>query len=160
MVLGCANAPTVKAVDAAAGPDVTDAATVPLRVELGEGLTSYRALPAEGAEIELVFGPQGGWHFELAARVVGGDPEGMRLRYAVIDAAGRELQFPAVVQLNARRVVREGERFVRGGDRAVLDVGDGNVLVGQSLTLSVRAESVSGATADDRRAVTVIDRAR
>jgi hypothetical protein len=32
--------------------------------------------------------------------------------------------------------------------------------VGQTLTLSVRAEGARGATADDRRAVTVVDRVR
>jgi hypothetical protein len=161
VVWGCAGAPSVTAPDdAMVRVDASDVVTVPLRVELGEGLTRYRALPAEGAEIELVFGPQGGWHFDLAARVHGGDPEGMRLRYAVTNAAGMEVQFPGVVQLNARRVVPEGEGFVRVGDRAVLDVRDGNALVGQTLTLSVRAEGARGATADDRRAVTVVDRVR
>lgn len=158
VVLGCSGAPDAAAGDAAM--PVVDAVARPMRVVLGEGLTAYRALPTEAAEIELVFGPQGGWHFDLAVRVEGGDPEGMRLRYTVADGAGRELQFPAEVSLNARRVVLDAEGFVRVGDRAVLDVRDGDALVGQALTLSVRATSRAGATASDQRAVTVVDRAR
>jgi len=161
VVWGCAGAPSVTASDdAMVRVDASDVVTVPLRVELGEGLTSYRALPAEGAEIELVFGPQGGWHFDLAARVRGGDPEGMELRYAVVNTAGMEIQIPGVVRLNARRVVPEGEGFVRVGDRAVLDVRDGNALVGASLTLTLRAVSAAGAVATDQRVVTVVDRVR
>lgn len=161
VVWGCAGAPSVTASDdAMVRVDASDVVTVPLRVELGEGLTSYRALPAEGAEIELVFGPQGGWHFDLAARVRGGDPEGMELRYAVVNTAGMEIQIPGVVRLNARRVVPEGEGFVRVGDRAVLDVRDGNALVGQTLTLTLRAVSAAGAVATDQRVVTVVDRVR
>lgn len=159
VVLGCAGAVDAPAAGDAAVTGV-DAPARPMRVVLGEGLTAYRALPAEGAEIELVFGPQGGWHFDLAVWVQGGDPEGMRLRYAVTDAAGRALQFPAEVSLNARRVVPEGEGFVRVGDRAVLDVRDGDALVGQSLTLRVQATSRAGATAEDARVVTVVDRVR
>lgn len=161
MVWGCAGAPAVTVADAAAGRDVVaDVATAPLRVELGEGLTAYRTLPPEGTEVELVFGPQGGWHFDLAARVRGGDFEGMELRYTVVNAAGAEIQVPAVVRLNARRVVPEGEGFVRVGDRAVLDVRDGNALVGASLTLTLRAVSAAGAVATDQRVVTVVDRVR
>lgn len=158
VVLGCAGSPDAAVVDAAVtGPD---AAARPMRVELGEGLTAYRALPTQSAEVELVFGPQGGWHFDLAVRVMGGDPEGMGLRYAVVDAAGVEIQIPTDVRLNARRVVPEAEGFVRVGDRAVLDIRDGAALVGQTLTLSVRATSRTGATASDQRAVTVVDRVR
>lgn len=161
VVWGCAGAPSVTVPDAAgARVDAADGVTAPLRVELGEGLTAYRALPAEGTEVELVFGPQGGWHFDLAARVRGGDPEGMELRYAVVNPAGTEIQIPGVVRLNARRVVPEGEGFVRVGDRAVLDVRDGNALVGASLTLTLRAVSAAGAVATDQRVVTVVDRVR
>jgi len=154
---GCAGSPDAAGVDAAGA---VDAAVRLMVVELGEGLTAFRTLPTQSAEVELVFGPQGGWHFDLAARVVGGDPEGMRLRYAVVNGTGMELQVPTEVRLNARRVVPEGEGFVRVGDRAVLDLRDGNTLVGQTLTLRVVATSRTGTTAGDVREVTVVDRVR
>ena len=134
----------------------------PLGVELGAGVVTFAELPREGAEVELVFGPQGGWHFDLAARLANADPEGLVLDYAVRDAMGDggTLHFPARVVLNARRVTTDGERLVRVGDRAVLDVRDGNALVGRELTLTLDATDRGGARAHDERRVRVVDRVR
>lgn len=158
VLASCASSPSA-GVDAGAVDVGRDAGA--LGVALGVGLTTWTALPTAGAEVELVFGPQGGWHFDLGARVTAPDVEGVTLEYAVRDpATGQAMHHAATVTLNARRVLREGDGWLRVGDRAVLDVPDGNALVGRSLELSVLAAAPGGARARDLRRVTVVDRVR
>lgn len=42
----------------------------PIEIEIGDGLTDFVPLAA-GDEVTMVFGPQGGWHVDVAARVTG-----------------------------------------------------------------------------------------
>jgi|GEM_PF-2738731 len=158
VLASCGGAPADEARDGGTVAVPRDAG--PLGVELGEGRTAFRELPREGAEIELVLGPQGGWHFDLAVRLAGADPEGLGLTYAVLDEQGAAIQYPGRVELNARRVLVSGDHLVRVGDRAVLDVRDGNTLVGRDLTASVEAISADGRRASDRRVLRVVDRER
>lgn len=138
------------------GPD--DGPQAPLTVSLGEGLTRYAPLPDEGAEVELVLGPQGGWHFDLATRLTGASPDGLTLDYAVRSPEGATLHLPARVMLNARRVLPDGDGFVRVGDRAVLDVRNGSDLVDHTVELSVVATDARGRTARDTHRARVVDR--
>lgn len=152
--------PTAMALDAAPPDAAADAAATMPEVELGSGLTSFVDIQTTGAELELVFGPQGGWHFNLTARLTGFVPEGLALSYAVADEGGVALHYPSRVVLNARRVVDAGTSVIRLGDRVVLDVRDGRALVGRNLTVSVEAVGANGSRALSARTVTVVDRER
>lgn len=158
LLCACGSTPSAPTAASDAGAD--DAPVGPLTIALGEGLTRYTPLPADGGAIELVLGPQGGWHLDLAARVSGASPEGLTLEYAVRTAAGATIHVPTRVSLNARRVLADGDGFVRVGDRAVLDVRDGNALVDAVVELSVLAADARGRSARDARLARVVDRVR
>ena len=158
-LLGCAEAAPAPVADAAA-PPVDVAVTGPARLELGAGTTRFEAL-TEGGTIELVLGPQGGWHVDLTARGVNLLPDGLTLRYEVRDdARPTAWNFPVAAALNARRVVAEGKGWARVGDRAVFDIRAGAEVTGRSVRITVRAERAGAVVAEDSRAVRVVDEAR
>lgn len=144
-----------------AGPPAVEVAvTGPARVELGAGTTRFEAL-AEGGTIELVLGPQGGWHLDLTVRAVNLPPDGVTLRYEVRDdTRATPWNFPVAASLNARRVVADGEGWVRVGDRAVFDVRAASEVEGRVLRVTVRAERGGAAVAEDSRALRVVDAVR
>ena len=158
LLCACGGSPPGPTAASDAGAD--DVPVGRLTVALGEGLTRYAPLPVDGGVIELVLGPQGGWHLDLAARISGASPEGLTLEYAVRTAEGATIHVPTRVSLNARRVLADGDGFVRVGDRAVLDVRDGNALVGAVVELSVLAADARGRSARDVRLARIVDRAR
>lgn len=58
----------------ACGPGNGDCNDGPVGVEIGTGTTSFRPL-ADGDDVTMVFGPQGGWHIDVAARIDGIGPD-------------------------------------------------------------------------------------
>ncbi len=141
-------------------PPVEVAVTGPPRIELGAGTTRHEPL-AEGAAVELVLGPQGGWHIDLTVRGVNLPPEGVTLRYEVRDdTRPSPWNFPVTASLNGRRVVADAEGWVRVGDRAVFDIRAAGEVVGRRLRVTVRAERGGVAVAEDSRTLTVVDAVR
>ncbi len=123
---------------------------------LGTGLTRWRAL-AEGDPIELVAGPQGGWHVDVSVRGAGVESEGLRLDYYAIDAeSGDELSFVTSSQLTEGGVLPADEGWFRLGDRVVFDIDGPEDVVGRDVCLIVE---ISGAAweDEDQRCVTIID---
>ncbi|MEN0065264.1 MAG: hypothetical protein AAGA48_24175 [Myxococcota bacterium] len=59
---------------ACAGSPVEGCDAEPLGVTLGTGVTAFEPLAAND-EVIMVFGPQGGWHIDVAARVTGAGPD-------------------------------------------------------------------------------------
>ncbi len=124
--------------------------------ELGTGLTRWQAL-AEGDSIELVAGPQGGWHVDVSVRGAGVEPEGLRLDYYARDAEdGAELSYVTSSQLIEGSVLPADEGWLRLGDRVVFDIDGPEEVVGADICLIVE---ISGADwqAEDQRCVTVVD---
>jgi hypothetical protein len=76
----------------------TDPSCPTASVSIGTGIFGFEALE-EGAPLEMVYGPQGGWHFETAAQVVGFGPQ---------------VQFKGIAT-----VVRNGETIAGANDEPV-----------------------------------------
>lgn len=142
-------APTPRAVDLLPGEGDSF-------VELGTGVTGFEAL-AEGGDIELVAGFQGGWHVDAAVRFGGFSPTGVTLFYEALAPNAEPLSLITSAGLSPSRVIVDDGAFVRVGDRVVFRVDDGNTLIGQTIVLRVVAE-VDGATIADERELVVVDR--
>lgn len=128
------------------------------RVELGAGLVEFVPLPPEGGEIEIVSGPQGGFHVQVTARLFDLDPDGVTLVYEARDrASGAALNLPARYAISEERVIDGGDHHVRVGDRLVLDVGSAGEVAGVGVELSLSAERGGAALATDARAATLVD---
>ena len=141
-----------------AGASRFDAGDTPPSVELGQGTSGFEALPDTGGELELIGGPQGGFHVFLTARLRGLDPEGMRLTFSAIDTAtGSNIGTPAVFNLTTSRVQRDGAGFVRAGDFLILNDMSADGLEGLTLDVTVLAEEAGGRSATDHRVVLIVD---
>lgn len=126
------------------------------QVELGTGMGAFVALPTTGATAELVLGPQGGWHVSVAARMWADSAaalDGALLRYEARAASGVELGHTEL-ELDPARVLREGDHWLRLGDRVVFAITAPAEVVGTSVELAV---DIGGAT--DARQLTIIDAA-
>lgn len=135
-----------------------DAPPPEARVELGTGTSRFVTLP-EGAELELVAGPQGGWHVDLTTRIWNVDIDGLRIAYEAFEAGDTtRVSLPTELVLTSSRVVREGDHWLRAGDFLQLDVTGPADVVGRELDVRVRVEDPAGRTADDTRRVSVVDR--
>jgi hypothetical protein len=144
----------------ASAPPVDVVVTGPARQELGAGTTRFAPLD-EGGTIELVLGPQGGWHVDLTARGVNLLPEGLTLRYEVRDdTRPTAWNYPVMASLNARRVVADGAGWARVGDRAVFDIRAAGEVTGRMVRIAVRAERGGAVVAEDARTVRVVDDVR
>jgi hypothetical protein len=151
----CAGEPS-PAPDAATG-DLLPASGGP-RVELGQGTSTFIPIEKEGAQLQLVQGPQGGWHVDVTCKFWGLDPDGMTLAY-VANAAGGDggtVSHPSSYVLTRDRVVPEGDAWVRTGDRVVFDIMSPSEILGNAVVISVLvAQSTSEAT--DQRRVTIVE---
>ena len=120
------------------------------QVELGTGRTSFIPLPGN---IELVMGPQGGWHLDLTLRLWSDDPGGLVLRYEVRrDGESEPVSAPTTYVVEAARLIAEGDHWLRLGDRAVLAIAGPDEIVGDAVVLEV---DVNGLV--DSRSAAVID---
>lgn len=146
-MLGCSEGP---------GPiDDEDAAAVAPRVELGTGEVSFAPLAETGATLELVHGPQGGYHVLVSVRVWDLDLDRVSLVYDV--SAGTRVLSRTPFVLEASRFAREGDHVVRTGDFAILDVAAPDEVAGQQVLVQVTATAEDGTSATDARTVTIVD---
>ncbi|MCA9610059.1 MAG: hypothetical protein KC619_30895 [Myxococcales bacterium] len=136
-----------------------DAAGAMPTVELGTGTSAFEPIPETGAELELVMGPQGGFHVFVTARIEDLDVEDMLIRYAAHDAATGELVgHEATYVTDSTRLARDGTGWVRAGDFVILHDSSPDTVRGRVLEISVHVEEASGAlSADDSRVVTIVD---
>ncbi len=123
-------------------------------VVLGTGVGAYEALP-DGAGIELVQGPQGGWHLDVTVRASGFDPDGVLLSY-VAEQGGASVSFATSAVLSEGSVLLTEDGWDRVGDRVVLDIGSADEVVGAEVVVSVTAE-LGGETWSDTATVMVVD---
>lgn len=140
------------------GPSTTGGGATP-SITLGTGATSFEQLPASGAQLELISGPQGGWHLNVSARFTGLEPDGLQLSYEVRRVGETTpISFRAVSALT-RRSVRETEPgvFDRLGDRAVLNISGPAAVANSDVEVTVTAQASNGAGAADTRTIHVQD---
>lgn len=127
----------------------------PIAIELGTGADAFRPLP-EGSDLEVVHGPQGGWHVELSARLGGLDPDGGLLRFQIVDDGG-VLVAETRIAVYARRLDRDGCAYLRHGDIVVLSLPDPPEVLGEDVTARVILEIGGESVAEDERGVHLVD---
>ena len=143
-----------------AGPPIDAACTVgggaTPWIVLGTGTASFVELP-EGQEIELVHGPQGGFHLEATALFgLDASPDMHVLRYDAIRLDGSTLGTTQIA-LNERRLTRACGGWFRGGDIVVLMIAGPADVVGTDLDLVVSVLDADGEVVRDERRVRVVD---
>lgn len=107
-------------------------------VTIGAGALSWSPL-AQGDAIELVAGPQGGWHLDVSVWFGGFGPGGIQLTYEAVDTAANRVSFVTQAELFETSVIPAEEGWYRLGDRIVLDIDDTDEVVGADLILRVTA---------------------
>ncbi len=145
---GCGSDPVDSGSDA--GP-VGDGG--PPRVELGTGLANFETI---GPTMEIVFGPQGGWHLYVSCRLYNMTVEGLRLGYRT-ERDGALISMPGEYILQERRILREGDHYLRTGDLAIFDITMPSDVVGDTVTVTVTADPVDADPVTDSRTVVVVD---
>ncbi len=125
------------------------------RLELGTGTSAFEPL-AEGADVELVEGAQGGWHLDVALAGWGFGPGGALVEYEAVDSGAERLSFVTRAELSESGVLVLDDGWQRVGDRVVLDIDTAADVVGSELVLRVTAE-LAGQTWSDERRVVVVD---
>jgi len=125
-------------------------------LELGVGLDAFESLDP-GDAVELVHGPQGGWHVDLALRFGGFGPDGVQLRYRALDPDTRsELSFTTEALLQERLVRPIEGGWERLGDRVVFDIAAADEVLATEVLIEVTA-SDDGDSWSDSRGILVVD---
>lgn len=123
-------------------------------IELGAGLDAWEPL---GAEVELVFGPQGGWHVDVCLLFGGWGPDGLALTYRGIDAeTGEQVTWETGAELTSTSVLVTGDGWERVGDRVVFQIDSDDEVIGRDLRLEVVATDGERELADEGT-TTVVD---
>jgi hypothetical protein len=124
---GCPTVPaTGAALDGAVGLD------------LGTGETSFVSL-VDGGTIELVMGPQGGWHVWASTRIIGVDPNGRIIHYVAETTDGVVLA-EASLALMTRFLTPIDGGWLRLGDRVIFPITGPADVVGRTIVLRVTLE--------------------
>lgn len=142
--------------DGGSAIDVDSETLAPGRVELGTGTTSFVEIPESGGRLELVAGPQGGWHVDVTARLYDFEIEGLLLSYE-IRRDGAVVSMPRQFALREAIVVREGDHWLRAGDFVPFEIAMPSDVVGDTVTVQVLAEPTEGSAASDERTVLIVD---
>ncbi len=169
--------------DRTTAPDVTIDATTPVDrhdatlppgdvacgagpVTLGTGQDAWEDIPCEGRPVELVMGPQGGWHIYGRVRMRGVAPD-VFLSFSLVPEEGGapvNLANETVRRLERRGLVRVGDAYESSAGELVI-LAEGvrpPQVVGRRFRFGVRVERPDGMggrafVAADVRPVTVID---
>ena len=125
-------------------------------LELGTGLVEF--IPVEdGDEVELVYGPQGGWHVDTSAEFGGVELEGASLVYEALDPDdGRPLNYPYEAHLDASLVQEVDDGWLRLGDRVVFDVDSDAEILGRTIRIELTLRDGRGDELQDTRTVDVV----
>lgn len=130
-------------------------------LELGTGQSSWEPLP-EGARVELIHGPQGGYHLfaRFRQRQLGGD---VQVTFRVFPSGGGEpVNDPTdrIRVLEGRGLIRTSQGWESSSALLVIlvQVRNPSEVVGRSFVLEANVTPTgSGATATTRRTITIID---
>jgi hypothetical protein len=133
----------------AAGPDAGPV------LELGTGLEGFEPLGTP-AEVELVHGPQGGYHLTMAMRAWQLVPVALRWQVYRVDDARLLADLP----LDARpgSFVPTGGALVRAGELVILDVLGPTEIVDREVRIDANVRAATGEMAARSVTVRVVDR--
>ena len=137
-----------------------DRADLMPRLEIGLGTTEFNEIGVGTAptEAELVNGPQGGWHIDVAFRLYGVEPGDITLRIWGYDVATEEERTIRIQRfLTPRRVTPRGDHLLRLGDQMIFMVEDGSEAVGLDLRIEAEIEPEGGPIAMAQETVRIVD---
>jgi len=127
------------------------------RIELGTGQANFVEIPDSGAELELVAGPQGGWHLVASVRLYDLTIDELLLSYR-IEQDGVVISMPLQFSLTERRLVRDGDRWLRQGDNVIFEIPSPDEVVGERVDMIAVAEPPDGPAVSDRKmSILVVD---
>ncbi len=144
------------AADAPAGTDSGG-----IVVEIGTGSSSFVELPPRGARVELVMGPQGGWHVFGRARFRGVSDD-VRLRFRLLSLDGREVLSDTGLFRRRDRMglTRAGDGYESASAELVI-LGEGRRpadVDGRSWTLELTVEeTTTSRSSTASREITIVD---
>jgi len=136
-------------------PPPSEGITGTPELELGTGWDVFTPL-ADGGDIELVAGIQGGWHLDVSTRFAGFGPNGVHLVYEALTTNADRVSFTTEAVLSEFSVLEDDDGWARVGDRVVLDIASAGDVVGETLIVRVTAE-LDGQTWSDERSWVVVD---
>jgi len=141
-------------------PDLSvppDLAGAEPRVEIGTGVTTFIPI-TDGDDVELVNGPQGGWHVDVTLRLYDVNPQELTMRIEGYDAESEmAIGVPIERILTERRVQPEGDHWLRLGDQLIFAIEAPDQVVDTDVRIEVRITTPEGATATAEKVVHVID---
>lgn len=154
---GCGDDGAGTGVDA--GLAAPDAGPDGPMVQIGAGESAFEPIAASGAELEVVMGPQGGWHVWLSCLFSGLSPDGLLLSFDVReDGRAAMWNLPAEYALTVDRVTPDGTGYLKVGTRAVFDIMSAAEVVGRMVTVRACLTPPGGAApACDSRLVRLVD---
>ena len=127
------------------------------RVDIGTGVTTFVPI-ADGADVELVNGPQGGWHVDVTLRLYDVNPQELTMRIEGYDvASGMPVGVPIERILTERRVQPEADHWLRLGDQLIFAIEGPEEVTDTDVRIEVRITTPEGATATAEKVVHVID---
>lgn len=124
-------------------------------IKLGGGPLSWESRD-DGDDMELVAGPQGGWHLDVAVWFDGFGPGGVQLNYEAVNVEGDRVSFVTQAQLFQVSVIPAETGWYRFGDRIVMDIRNTDEVVGEELILRLTA-ALGDQTWSDELTVRVVD---
>lgn len=129
-----------------------------VKVELGLGQAQFTPV-ADGDPIELVFGPQGGWHVDLAARVYGADDaDDLILSFRVHQPDG-QIAYPIKRLVDPDQAPRTDDGAIEyPGAQLVFAIMDPSEVVGEDCRPEVELIVGPDVYVDDRELVIVDER--
>jgi hypothetical protein len=143
----------------------SDPAETEAEAEIGTGMFSFAALP-DGASLDLVSGPQGGFHFIVHARMRGlspGDPQRPGLPdnpttwFRALDENGARVDIPEVRQLGYAPQASGDDWYILPSGRILLiDNQAAPRLYGRPVTIEVQIRDASGRMAGDTARITAV----
>lgn len=128
----------------------------PPSLSVGTGESTFVPL-VEGDALELVHGPQGGWHVIVSARMSGLEVDGAALVIEVLAAAGEDVLARVSLSLLARRLERDGPSYLKLDNFLIFDVSGPSEIADRQVVVRARLEA-GGIVLTDERTVTVVDR--
>ena len=124
-------------------------------LELGTGLMAYEALPDDDPTLELVQGPQGGWHVHLSLRMHGFAP--VELRYVVTRVRDERVVCLLPLVVRAGTFVDRGDVSERVGDFAIFDIDVPSEIVGEEVVVVATLYDLGEASIRDEVRARVVD---
>ena len=147
LLAACSEGASARVTEAGAGPSVT----------LGTGQLVFEELVGEPPAMELISGPQGGWHLLVATALAGTDGEASTITYEARRTSDDVVLGTVAYRITPRLLRDEGDALVHDDDLLILEIASPEEVVGSELAVSVVLEQSGVVLGQDLRRVVVRD---